>query len=197
MSDGKFSFKRWDDMQGGALGGLGTAALTTEVYRDTPAVMEFMRHDQDDAKTFYHQFPHTVDPLSGVRVHLHAIPMAAAGGNVLIRYWYFWAHAGVVLPALVGWTTSTAAIPYVLADQFTHSIKPVVTIPAPADGAKASDLLVFHFQRNGTNVLDTYSTNKVGGTTAANLGLLFVDGHILKNTTGSIQEYGDGQPGYP
>lgn len=195
MSDGRFAFKRWDDMQGGALSGLATAALTVEVYRDTPAIMEFMRHDQDDAKTFYHQTPHAIDPSSGVGVHLHVVPMSAAGGDLYMRYWYVWVHPGGVLPALVGWTTAAVAVPLVAGDQYKHTVRGLVTIPAPVGGARESDLLVVHVQRNGTDPLDTYNTNKVGGTPQANVGLLFVDGHILKSAMGSLAVYGDGHPG--
>jgi hypothetical protein len=180
----------WDDLQGPVNQATGTAALTQEAYRDTPAFGIFCRHDQDDSLTFWLQMPHTWRRDTEVRVHAHFIPMSTPAANqvVLWSYSYAWAPVFGELPANVSWTTSTT--PFTVLNDgsqtFNHQIHPLFsTTPT---GTKESAFLVINVKRLGTNIGDTYNTNKVGGTLQANVCILGIDAHIQKEKVGTTTE---------
>lgn len=179
---------RWDDLQGDISQGTGAAALTYEAYRDTPFMMYFFRHNQNDSLSLRFQFPHGVDKTAPVVPHLHVIPMSAPGAaqDVRIVGQYAWAPFNVVCPANVGWTAfGPLLVPYAAADQFKEVYIDLATVAVPA-GFRGSDILFVYVQRNGTNPGDTYATGKVGGTAAANLALASLDVHYRKATQGSV-----------
>lgn len=179
---------RWDDLQGDISQGTGAAALTYEVYRDTPFFMYFFRHGQNDTLSMRFQFPHGVDLTTPVVPHLHVIPMSSPGAaqNVRIIGQYAWAPEGVAIPANVGWTPfGPLIVPYAAADQFKETIINLATIAVPV-GFRGSDILLVFVERNGTDGTDTYNTGKAGGTATANLGLASMDVHYRKATEGSV-----------
>lgn len=188
---------RHDDMQGSVQAAVGVSALTTEGYRDTGFLMPFFRHDQDDTLYFTFQFSHRKKPGSPIdSVHIHCVPMVAPSSspqNVYFAYKYSWQKLGDAFPANASWVASNAVMPVVTADAFEHVYFPIVSnIAAPANETYSS-ILLFTLQRLGTNIMDTYDTNKATppGTAAANLGLLYVDCHYDTERAGSLLETAD------
>jgi hypothetical protein len=179
---------KWKDLQGDISNGTGAADLTYEVYRDTLYKMYFFRFNQDDELNFRFQVQHDWDVGTSVKFHLHVVPMASTAGNVVISGYYFWAGVGDVIPAVVGWTPFNVIVPIAAADQYKHFIIPVVT--AVPTTQKGSSILNVYLTRPGaTDANDTYDGNKVGGTPAANLGLLSADWHYQVNQAGTVNEY--------
>jgi hypothetical protein len=184
---------RWDDMQGSIGQGAGSAALTVEVFRDTPFLMWFMRHDQNDALNFVYQFSHAWDYLTAVHPHLHVLPVADPVATQVARFdgYYVWTrpdYAGAPLPALSGWTAfGPIDVPINPGDIYVQKIIPLGSVTPPAWVRESSSLLIW-FRRFGTDAGDTYNTNKVGGTPAANLGILSTDVHYRKNKIGTEAE---------
>lgn len=191
--DGKqYPFKDlYDDLQGAIGDGnlaKGSAALTLEGFRDTEFPMYFMRHDQDDVITITYQMPHTWDTTTSVWPHIHYVPMAAASGNVYFSFSYVWVPRGELAPALASWTTGDKTIAIAAGDQFKHLAAGFATIAPPAS-AGASTMLLMKFTRLGDNILDTYDTDKTGGTAAANFGILYLDLHYQKVRAGTTSQF--------
>ena len=154
--------------------------------------MYFFRHDQNDSLSMRFQFPHGVD-VSGTIVvpHLHIVPMVAPAAppeNVRFTGAYAWAVAGTAIPAVGGWTAfGPLLIPIAAGDEWKENKVLLVNIVPPV-GYKASSILLVNVVRTGTDIGDTYSTNKAvpPGTAAANIGLLSLDVHYRKATNGSV-----------
>jgi hypothetical protein len=184
---------RWDDLQGDISEGDGNATLTYEAFRDTPFDMFFMRRDQNDALNFRYQMPHDWDPTTSVSAHLHVVPAAdpAVSQNVLFEGVYVWTSVGGAVPALASWTTFSVLLAVPPGGVYLQRIAPLAVI-APPVGAAESIVLLLRVQRSGNNPLDTYDTSKVGGTAAANLGLLSADLHYRKNKIGSLSPFPEG-----
>lgn len=182
----------WDDVQGPANQGIGASALTAEAYRDTPAVLLFMRHNEDDSLTFALQMPHSWKRNTEVRFHAHLIPMVspvAPGGEVVhFAYSYAWSKPGVELPANASWTSGTYNFTVAGDGSMTFKEQVVSLFNTTPTGAKESAILVVNLKRLGTSPNDTYDTNKVGGTGAANLCVLSVDAHFQKEKHGTTTE---------
>jgi hypothetical protein len=183
----------WNDLAGSVQAGAGVSALTTEVYRDTPFLMSFFRHDQNDSLSFIYQMSHAWQPGTVVRPHVHVVPMAdpVATQNVYIIGQYAWGSTTRVLPANASWTAFTITFAINPGDAFQVKVIDTTNatgITPPAD-IDESDILCVYFQRNGANVLDTYTTGKTGGTAAANLGLLSFDCHFQIQKVGSLTEF--------
>lgn len=191
--DGKqYPFKDlYDDLLGSVGDGnlaKGTSALTLEGYRDSDFPIYFMRHDQDDTLTIIYQMPHMWDYTTAVWPHIHYIPMAAASGNVYFSFSYVWAPRGEVVPALSSWVSGNKTISITAGDQFKHLAAGFATINPPA-AAGASTMLLMKITRLGDDVLDTYNTNKTGGTAAANFGVLYLDLHYQKIRAGTTSQF--------
>lgn len=184
---------RWDDMQGSIGQGAGVTALTVEVFRDTPFLMWFMRHDQNDALNFVYQFSHSWDYTKIVVPHLHVLPMADPATAQVARFdgYFAWTrpnYAAQPLPALTGWTAfGPIDLTINPGDVYVQKIISLGSITPPAWVRESSSLLIW-FRRFGTDAGDTYTTSKVGGTQAANLGILSTDVHFRKNKIGSVTE---------
>lgn len=182
--------QRWDDLHAFIDEGTGPAALTYEAYRDTGFFMRFFRHNQADNIFMTFQMPHEWDPTTAVHPHMHVIPMSSGSGVVSMNYAYAWCDDHSALPAASGWTSGSASASYTPADQFVqNTISFGYLVPPP--GTFESALLVFKVERD-TSVADTYSTNKTGGTTSANLGVLFFDLHYQKIKAGTVTEFPEG-----
>lgn len=187
---------RYDDMIGNVQAAAGVSSLTIEAYRDTPFLMPFFRHDQDDSLYFTFQFSHR-KKLGGVvkSVHIHCVPMVnpAVAQDVYFGYSYSWQIMEGAFPALGSWVSGNSTFQVGVADAFKHKYHQIVAdIAAPANETHSS-VLLFRLTRLGTDPLDTYSTNKAvpPGTAAANLGLLYVDCHYLADRRGSVAELSD------
>ncbi len=183
----------WNDLVGGVTQGNNVAALTTEVYRDTPFIMSFFRHGQNDSLSFIYQMSHQWQAGTVVRPHVHVIPMVdpASTQNVYIVGQYAWLSTTRALPANADWTQFTVIVPINPGDAFLEKIVDVtggVGITPPAD-IDESDMLCVFFERNGANVLDTYTTSKASGTAQANLGLVSFDCHYQGQKIGSLVEF--------
>lgn len=182
---------RWDDLQGSVDAGNRQDALTREVYRDTNLLMLFFRHDQDDSLHFVYQLPHKWRGDTDVHPHLHVVPMAdpAADEDVYFEGQYTWAPIGFSpIPALAGWTSFNATLTISPGDIYEHMIAELGQFAPPASPT-ASTCLLLYLERAGTNVLDTYDTNKASGTPAANLAVLSTDLHYRAEKFGTITEY--------
>jgi hypothetical protein len=185
---------RYEDQQGAVASAVGVSALTEEQYRDTGFLMAFFRHDQDDTLHLTFQFSHRKKlgtPIASV--HIHCIPMVnpAIPQNVYFGYKYTWQDIGSEFPSDASWITGNATMTVGITDAFkqrAHGI--VVAVPAPI-GEGYSSMVLFRLQRLGTNPLDTYNTNKAGGTPAANLGLLYMDCHFQTERRGSLAQFSD------
>lgn len=185
----EYPFKNlWDDLQGTVSDGnvgAGNTALTLEQYRDTGFLMYFFRHDQNDILNIVYQMTHMWDPTTAVRPHAHVIPMGSVDGNLYFSYQYAWVPANDVLGAITSWTSGNVTIPILGADQYIHKIVSFGNI-SPPETAGPSSMLLFKMTRLGTNPLDTYTSNKSGGTAAANLGVLYLDLHYQKTKAGTL-----------
>jgi hypothetical protein len=180
----------WDDIIGPAVQASGNAALTQEGYRDTPAILLFMRHDQDDALTFTFQMSHRWMRDSEVRVHCHYIPMVtpATNQNVRLVCRYAWAHSATEVPVLTSWGTATVDIPIPSSGADTFKEKLYTLFATTPTGSKESSILIVSVTRNGTSASDSFTTGKSGGTQTANFCLLTVDAHYQTDKNGTTTE---------
>lgn len=178
----------WNDLRFDALNADKQQNLvTTEVYRDTPQLKEFARHDRDTQFHIDAQMPHTW-AQTDARLHVHLIPMAAGNGDAYFSGQYFFAGQGDETPATASWTSYTQAIALTSGQQYTKQYRSVVTCAAPASPG-SSDILSIFLQREGTDPLDTYTTVKDHGTAAANLCIESIDLHIQELLVGSEEEF--------
>ena len=181
---------RWDDVLGDVSQGNGAGALTYEAFRDTPYLMYFMRHDQDDSLHFRFQFPHRWKRGTDVKLHVHILPCADPASNQDIYFdgYYAWSTVdGTTVPANASWTGFNATEVVANGDIYKQKIVNLASITPPS-GAKESAFLLVYLRRKGTSASDTYTTNKGGGTPAANVGLLGVDVHFQVNKIGTVTE---------
>lgn len=187
------NYGRWDDQQGPIAQGTGVAALTLQTYRNTPYLMYFMRHDQDDVLCFNYQFSHTWDYTKVVFPHLHVLPAAtpAADRNVRVSGYYAWSRPNRIedpLPNLAGWTPFAVDIP-ILSTNYVY-VQRIISLGAvtPPSWARQSTSLLIYFKRAGTDPADTYTDSNPDGVGQANLALLSADVHFRKGADGSITE---------
>lgn len=176
----------WDDQQGDISQGVASSTLTYQAYRDTPFLMYFFRHDQNDVLNMRYQFSHGWNPQTDVLAHLHLIPMADPVSPEVAYFTgvYAWAGFDLEVPALSSWTAFTASLTINPGDAFKEKFLPLFQA-TPAANATESDILLIQVQRAGTDPTDTYTTSKTGGTAAANLGILSADVHYSRNKVGT------------
>jgi hypothetical protein len=180
----------WDDVQGPITQAGGAAALTYEAYRDTAFFTYFMRNNQDDTLFLTYQMPHSWDPTTSVKPHMHVIPMVDPASTEVVRITgkYAWAQVGVELPADTSWTAFTVDTNIGTTDAFKEKIIGLATVSPPAS-PRESNVLVLWVRRPGSSdAADTYSTGKADGTAAANLCVLSIDTHYQKQKLGSFDE---------
>lgn len=177
----------WDDVIGPIDFAASVAALTYEAYRDTPAMVSKMRHDQNDALTLRFQMPHGWD-LGNVGPHIHVIPTAAGSGNFVLDGYYTWSRIGTLaLPALSGWTPFTASKALVAGDQYIEQVLSLATVVPPANAKYPSANLWVYLRR--VSATDTYETNAPDGTVQANIVLAGADCHVRKSRAGTDGEW--------
>jgi hypothetical protein len=181
---------RWDDMLGDISQGVGGAALTYEVFSNTPWNLYCMRHDQNDTLSMRFQFSHKWRPGTDVYPHIHVLPLAdpISTEQVYFDGYYVWTtseNPSNPVPALSGWTRVTK---YLAVDPGDINVQRLVDLGpiTPPSWAKESAILLFYIRRSGTSLGDTYTTSKADGTASANLGLLYFDIHYRVNKSGSL-----------
>lgn len=164
--------------------------MTVEAFRNTSYLMSFFRHNADVDLSFEFQMPHTWDPRTSVRPHLHVVPMANGSGNVRITGHYHWAVPDTAIPVLASWTPFETTTAFVAGDQYQEKFIALGTFAPPAGASESAVLMLFVQRPGSSDGADTYSTNKDHGTAAANLGLLAADLHYQPHKAGTINEYG-------
>jgi hypothetical protein len=175
----------YDDMLGDIRGSIATSTdMVEEAFRDTPFALAFVRHDRESQFSLSTQMSHAWEPTTSVLPHLHILPMANGSGNVLFTIRSAWAHLGYSIPALSGWTSETVTVGLVPGDQYSTKLVAFSAI-SPPPATTTSAVLLWHITRNGTNVLDTYTTSKDHGTAQANIGILYADLHYLITRPGT------------
>lgn len=178
------SFKpTWIDLLGEVRTGAKKESWTIEPYRDTLYEMAFLRHDQDNKLIMDFQMPHGFYNASVV-IHAHAIPMAPVGGDLYWEHSYYWGNVGEELPVSSGWIHGTGVIPIVGADYYKPQVVDILLIEN-IHNAGIGSILRMYMIRKGTDVRDTYNTDKDHGTGAANMGLNYLDAHILIDRFGT------------
>ena len=181
---------RWDDLMGAPDVGNRVNALTNEVFRDTPIRLLYFRHDQDDSLHYVYQLPHKWRTTTAVHPHLHVMPMSDPVANQVAFFegQYAWAPIGFgPVPADAGWTDFSASLTIAPGDIYEHMLVELGEFNAPANPT-ASTCFFLYVQRSGTDPADTYTTNKVGGTPAANLALMSSDLHYRASRFGTLTE---------
>lgn len=164
-----------------------TADLTYEAYRDTPLRMPWLHRSQDDAISLHYQMPHNWT-LTAVEPHVHIIQGAATGGDLVLDGRLAWSRSGVSnLPAWASWTPFRVKTT-LSATQWTHTMISLGTFTPPAGALYPSASLHVWLRRPGSaDAEDTYDGDKVGGpTTAANIGLEYVDCHVQVQGFGTV-----------
>ncbi|MGL4808490.1 MAG: hypothetical protein ACRC4O_07085 [Giesbergeria sp.] len=181
----------WHDLIGDVNQAAANAALTEEVYRDTPEPWYWMHRAQDDALSLKFQMPHDWDPTQAVEPHLHVVGAAPTTGNVRIIGRYAWSHVrDLALPELSGWGTIDTTTTILGTEQWLPIPITLATITPPALAQKPSSFLHLWIQRPGqSDALDTYDGNKPSGTAAANLGLEGLDCHVLRTGLATAGRY--------
>jgi len=136
---------------------------------------------------------HRWQPGTTVRPHLHFIPLAdpAAPQNIHFIGQYAWFGVDTLVPLNAGWTPFVVDVTVNPGGVNREVIAALPLIIPPPTMIESAILAVF-WERNGTNILDTYSTNKVGGTISANVGLVSADCHfqVAKEGTNPNEFFG-------
>lgn len=178
---------RWDDLIAVIDEGTGPAQLTYEAFRDIGFFMRFFRHNQSDSVFMTYQLPHQWNSTTSVSVHAHVIPMASGSGNAKFDFAYSWINVGSEFPAASGWISGSVTASFTPVNQYKQGIISFGNF-APVN-QRESSIMIFKVERPGSDVLDTYSTNKDHGTAAANIGVLSFDMHYQKSKAGTITPY--------
>lgn len=178
----------WDDIQGRITLGDAVANPTYEAYRNTPWKTYFFRNDQADEIHLSLQMTHAWRPSAAVRFHLHLIPMVdpAATEVFAVTGYYSWATFGVETPVLASWTPFSATLDITPGMAFQETFLHCFEATAP-DTAHESAVLLIYLKRD-VGGADTYDTDKVGGTGAANMAILSADAHYQKEKDGTATE---------
>jgi hypothetical protein len=171
----------------------GGIALTAQTFLDTPFTIQCFRNDFDTGSlAFSFQMSHAWQPGTLVRPHLHLIPLAdpAVPEVAFFVGQYAWMSTSLALAANAAWTPITGALTVNPGDVNKMAVLDLTSGNGiqPPDGIAESDLLLVYVFRDANNVLDTYSTNKVGGTPQCNLGILSSDCHFQTQKAGGSQE---------
>lgn len=180
----------WDDVRGAVTPGRASSAPLVEAYRDTPFLMSFLRHNQDNDISLELQTSHRWDPRRVLQPHLHIKPMANGAGNIRFTGYYSWSAPRFTTPALAGWTAFTVDVAAVAGDQYQMLFANIGNITAPAGVNESGILHVFVTRPGLSDAADTYSTNKDHGTGAANVGIIGIDAHYEPVKAGTETQFG-------
>jgi hypothetical protein len=177
----------WDDVPGDISQGTANAALTYEAIRNTPFLAYHFRNNQLDSLSMRFQMPHSWDSSVAPVPHLHVSPQVAPSSspqNVRMTGYWVWTDSTTPIPILSSWTPFTCDFSVTTAGAFCTGYENITNVTVPV-GLKGSAMLLVYIQRDGGQGADTYTTNKSGGTTSANLALISFDCHVKKIRVGS------------
>jgi hypothetical protein len=154
------------------------AQRTTEAYRDTGFIMNFLSHNQSDYLQKKIQFNHSKKLWANlIDVHLHLIPMATTSWNFVVSVQYTRVSYNEVIPAITWWTNAgDVTIPLLWTDQYKHCVKSFLVDVTPPANETVSSVMLIKLTR--VPAVDTYEWSKDHWTASANIGVLFVDAHM-------------------
>jgi hypothetical protein len=181
--------ERWDDLGAYNEIFIGDAGVTElfQTYRDTDILLRYFMSDRDHKMVMTYQMPHSWDPSTSIKPHLHYIPMAAGNGSVKLNYAYAWANNGYEFPGNVGWTSGSITFVVSQSMQYTSHIASIATLVPPA-AAHESSILMMKVQRVGSDPQDTYKALNDDGSTG-NISILYFDVHYQKIKAGTVKEF--------
>ena len=116
---------------------------------------------------------------------------AAPPLNVYFQIDYTWQNVGAEIPTAASWVSTNPTMPIAAGDEFKAKEFILASDVAPPANEAYDSIFLIRVARLGTDGNDTYNTNKVGGTGAANLGLISLDFVFLKDRLGSINAQTD------
>ena len=162
---------RWDDLQGPATAGKTSATAPTFDYTN----IGYLFPQGDTTKRLYYvfQLPHAWAEGTTIYPHVHYRQTTAATPVFRIVYGWYSAGAGVTAPKTV-YTMSTAVAPYT-SDRI-HQIL-TNTTGISGTGQTIGSILVCALYRDDSTV-------------AGDVLMYALDIHYLRDTHGSISEYG-------
>lgn len=180
--------ERWNDLYAVLEEGTGATSLTYEAYRNTGYYMRFFRHNQNDIIFMKYQMPHTWDPTTDVRPHMHCIPMASGSGVVKIDFVYTWTLVNDDVPDGNEWISGSITSSFDPSDQYKHKVMSM-GLTDPPSNAHESAVFLLKVERPSSDPEDTYSTGKDHGLASANFAVLFFDLHYQSIKGGTTTEY--------
>ncbi len=169
----------WNDLQGSVVEGAAGASLTFAAFRDTPFKFASFRDAQNDELHMVYQMPHSWDPGTQVRPHIHVIPLAAATGTVVLEGQYLWVATFAEATANTTWTTFRVEHDILAAEVNKLDIISLFQSTAPA-AVSESGLLLVYLKRSGSDGADDY---------AGNLAVASIDCHVQQVKIGTIPEF--------
>jgi hypothetical protein len=180
---------RWDDIGAYNEIFIGDSGVTNQyqLYRDTDILVRYFSSDKDHKVVMTFQMPHDWDPGTGVRPHMHYIPMAAGSGSFKLNFTYAWAYFGQEFPDNSRWLSGSILVNVSASMQYTSHIAPFGTIIAPS-GSKESSIFMFKVQRVGSDPEDTYKALNEDGSTG-NISIIYFDTHYQKIKAGTVGEF--------
>lgn len=173
---------RWDDLRITLDKGSNSAVLDYLNGSTGPQIWYFRNNQGVEAMSFTVQLPHSWKEGTDIFPHLHWTPRYTGTGNVEWNFEYTWVNYDPVTPQVFpNHTTETV----VASGPFTgrsHKISALTSnnIGIDGTGKKISSILVCRLWRNSSNSADTYGND---------VGVLFVDFHIMIDSWGSREEY--------
>jgi hypothetical protein len=161
--------------------------MTLEAYRDTNNKVYVANHDAVNKCCLKYCLPHRYSTGS-VRLNARVIPCATAAGNVIFKTLYAWERDGYTMPSSASWSSATTTLAVTSAGVYKCDVHHLATIAA-ATGCGPSSTLWVTVKRVGTSTSDTYSANKTGGDTSANLAITRINVHYPVKQGGTEGEY--------
>jgi len=174
MSQGRWSIEQ-DDFQV-QISGAKLVGADTPIWVDYKGsqVLAFKK-DAINKIAFTAQLPHAYMLASAVEFHIHITYPATSAGNSVWQMTHSWAAIDGTFPAETTPTATTIAA----AAADTHKVRNIATMSGT--GLGISSQVLCSLARLGTDAADTYNDY---------IYLTGADFHIVKNTIGSISEYG-------
>lgn len=166
-----------DDVQGILETALaGVTQYTPRQYRTTGIVMPHIA--RGDIFSMRFQMPHRKKlQTAAASVHLHAIPISAADGDIKISYSWGWYNNGSVIPDTLP-NSDTATITLASSDQYKMKILTLISSLAAPTTETYSSILFVKCERLTAG--DTWGTGEIA--------LAYMDAHFLTNRIGSYNE---------
>lgn len=178
----------WDDLKGLVVESTAVAALTSEKYRDTPVILQWFRHDQNDSLVARYQTPHNW-MRDELEPHGHFIPGAAGGGNVLLHgRCAYSCRDSLPLPVWADWTPFSYIVP--IGAQWMPFASSFDLFNPPLAARLQSSHFYIWLERSGTDPSDTFDGAKPTHTPQANLALEYLDAHAHLAGIGTVGRYG-------